>query len=103
MKKLFVTLFAALLSLSFITAQAAVMKTSSINTADNNALIGNWVNVNSKTHVIDRLVVKQDSHGALSVNSFGKCEPKDCAWGNVALNTFSKSPKDSNMIYGLAV
>lgn len=103
MKKLFVTLFVALFSLTFITAQAASMKKSSVSAADNSALIGSWVNVNSKPGGIDKLIIKQDSRGVLSVSGFVKCIQKDCVLGNVTLNTFSKSPIDKNMIYGLAV
>ncbi|PIZ04589.1 MAG: hypothetical protein COY58_03400 [Gammaproteobacteria bacterium CG_4_10_14_0_8_um_filter_38_16] len=102
MKKLLIALFASLFSLAFITAQAAVIKKSSVSEADNNALIGNWVNVNSKTRGLDKLIIKKNSLDGLSISAFGKCHPKDCAWGNVPLITYGKSTTDKKMIYGLA-
>lgn len=103
MKKLFVTFFAALFALAFISAQAAVMKKSSVSAGDNSALIGNWVNVNSKTSGLVKLIIKQNTNGTVSISGFGKCHPTDCAWGKVALQTFSNSLTDKNMMYGLAV
>ena len=43
------------------------MKKTSVSAADNSALIGNWVNVNSKTNGLDKLVIKQNAHGAVSI------------------------------------
>ncbi|HLB56075.1 MAG TPA: hypothetical protein VJK30_01910 [Coxiellaceae bacterium] len=103
MKKIFVTLCAVLFAVTFISAQAASIKKTAVAVVNNSALIGRWVNVNPKTRGIDKIIIKQNSHGGLLINSFGKCEPTDCVWGNVALKTFSKSPANGNMIYGLAV
>ena len=67
MKKFFVTLCAALIAFAFISVQAASVKKTSVSAADNSALIGNWVNVNSKTNGLDKLVIKQNAHGAVSI------------------------------------
>ncbi|PJB10651.1 MAG: hypothetical protein CO120_03745, partial [Gammaproteobacteria bacterium CG_4_9_14_3_um_filter_38_9] len=55
------------IAFAFISVQAASVKKTSVSAADNSALIGNWVNVNSKTNGLDKLVIKQNAHGAVSI------------------------------------
>lgn len=49
-----------------------------------NSLIGTWLNVDSKSTGITRLLIKQTNDG-LTVTTFGRCSPLDCVWGETAL------------------
>ena len=46
--------------------------------ADNTSLLGTWLNANSKSTGVTRLLIRQ-SGDKISVTTYGKCAPSDCA------------------------
>ena len=53
--------------------------------------MGNWVNANSNTRGITRLVISSRGGNRLNIRVFGKCHPRDCNWGTVVLNTYGNN------------
>lgn len=53
--------------------------------------VGNWVNANSNTRGITRLVISSRGGNRLNIRVFGKCHPRDCNWGTVVLNTYGNN------------
>lgn len=54
------------------------------------ALVGTWVNVNSATRGIVKVVITNDIFG-FRVHTYGACSPTPCDHGAVAASPFSKS------------
>lgn len=52
--------------------------------ADNSYLTGTWLNADSKAKGITRLLFQQTSD-SLTVHTYAKCAPIDCAWGGTPL------------------
>lgn len=92
MKKRIAALCAGLSAATVINAQAI----------DHNAFVGTWINHDAIPKV-PKLMISENANGSLSINAWGTCKPKNCAWGKTPLTTLSKSVLDKNMIYGLAV
>ncbi|MEA5569440.1 hypothetical protein [Calothrix sp. UHCC 0171] len=63
---------------------------TSSNTSITDNFVGNWVNINPNTNNITRLGINLNTAKQLKIRAFGKCQPKDCDWGEVSLT------KDSN-------
>lgn len=57
--------------------------------------VGTWVNTNSNTSGITRLVVTRQGSN-LRIQTFGKCHPTDCDWGTVGLVTYGKNVQDAD-------
>jgi hypothetical protein len=55
-----------------------------------NALVGTWVNVNSATRDIVKVVLTNNS-GALRVHAYGACSPTPCDWGQVTGQAYAAS------------
>lgn len=53
--------------------------------------VGAWMNDDSETGGITRILVKTSGASDLEVNAFGKCHPMDCDWG-FASAAFSGNP-----------
>jgi hypothetical protein len=51
-----------------------------------NVLNGTWVNENSETLDVTRVIIAVEGNSA-SVHSFGSCSPSDCDWGTRDANT----------------
>ncbi|HSR51431.1 MAG TPA: hypothetical protein VLV83_11425 [Acidobacteriota bacterium] len=45
------------------------------------ALLGEWVNVDSATRGMTRLLIVEDENGRLQFHGFGRCSPRECDWG----------------------
>lgn len=58
--------------------------------------IGTWVNTNSNTRGITRLVVTNAGGNKLNIQVFGKCSPTDCDWGKESLVTYGSNVQDTN-------
>ena len=54
---------------------------SSAVAASREDFVGAWMNDNSETGGITRILVKTSGASDLEVNAFGKCWPMDCDWG----------------------
>lgn len=58
--------------------------------------VGTWVNTNSNTRGITKLVVRRVRSNRLVVRVYGSCSPRDCDWGRARLTTYGKSVQDRN-------
>ncbi len=58
--------------------------------------VGTWVNANSNTRGITKLVVKRVAPNRLVVRVYGSCSPRDCDWGRAKLTTYGKDVQDRN-------
>ncbi|AFY56484.1 hypothetical protein Riv7116_4044 [Rivularia sp. PCC 7116] len=58
--------------------------------------VGTWVNTNSNTRGITKLVVRRVSGNRLIVRTYGSCSPRDCDWGRARLTTYGNSVQDRN-------
>lgn len=58
--------------------------------------LGTWVNTNSNTRGITKLVVQKTAANNLQIRVFGQCQPQDCDWGETGLTTYGKSVQDSD-------
>jgi hypothetical protein len=56
--------------------------------------IGTWVNTDSATRGITKIVVTSAGGTKLNIETYGKCHPTDCAWGKVVLPTYGSSVSD---------
>ena len=54
------------------------------------SLVGTWVNVNSATRDIVKVVLT-DNGGALQVHGYGACSPTPCDWGQVPGEAYAAS------------
>jgi ribosomal protein L31 len=64
--------------------------------------VGTWVNTNSSTRGITRVVVTSAGSGKLNVQVFGKCHPTDCDWGKTTLVTYGSNVQDTNHRFATA-
>ena len=58
--------------------------------------VGTWVNTDSATRGITKVVITSAGGNKLNIESYGKCHPTDCAWGKVVLPTYGSSVSDTN-------
>lgn len=63
------------------TKEVITPKTKEVNKVGrfglNHPLLGTWINVDSKTNSITKIIISNTS----SIQVFGKCSPQDCDWG----------------------
>lgn len=57
---------------------------------------GTWVNTNSNTRGITKLVIRRVGTNKLSIRVYGSCSPRDCDWGRTKLITYGSSVQDTN-------
>jgi hypothetical protein len=58
--------------------------------------IGTWVNTDSSTRGITKVVIHSAGGNKLKIQTFGKCHPTDCDWGTVSLPSYGTSVTDPN-------
>lgn len=63
--------------------------------------IGTWVNKDSNTRGVTRLVITSAGN-KLNIQVFGQCHPQDCDWGTVPLVTYGVNVQDTNHSYASA-
>ena len=71
------------------TAKAAATATAQAQTMAN--FVGNWVNTDSNTSGMTRLIIAKVNDTTVSFHGYGKCTPTDCDWGTI--NVPLASPK----------
>jgi hypothetical protein len=54
------------------------------------SLVGTWVNVNTATRDIVKIVLTNDG-GSLRVHAYGACSPTPCDWGEVPGQAYAAS------------
>lgn len=87
------------LALSSASLAAALISPALAAPAD---FIGTWVNTNSNTSGVTRLVITSAGGNKLNIEAFGKCHPTDCKWGKTSLITYSNNVQNPNTRYGTA-
>lgn len=58
--------------------------------------VGTWVNANSNTRGITKLVVRRAAGNRLVIRAYGSCSPRDCDWGRARLTTYGRNVQDKN-------
>ncbi|MFP3945222.1 MAG: hypothetical protein ACLFWF_15100 [Alphaproteobacteria bacterium] len=76
-------------------AAAAAMLAATPAEAATRDFIGTWVNTDRGTDGMTRLVISRRGRGALRVQGFGQCTPRDCDWGTTRLTLYAPSASDS--------
>jgi serine/threonine protein kinase len=61
--------------------QTSVAATAATQAAAFNAFLGNWVNVDTATSGMTRLVIEKQNETNYTFRGYGKCTPSDCDWG----------------------
>jgi hypothetical protein len=89
----------SLIAASSVALTAALVSPAFAAPAD---FVGTWVNTNSNTRGITRVVVTSAGSNALNVQVFGKCSPTDCDWGKTTLLTYGNDVQDTNHRFATA-
>jgi hypothetical protein len=89
----------SLIAASSVALTAALVSPAFAAPAD---FVGTWVNTNSNTRGITRVVVTSAGSNALNVQVFGKCSPTDCDWGKTTLLTYGNNVQDANHRFATA-
>lgn len=61
--------------------QTSVAATATTQAAAFNAFLGDWVNVDTATSGMTRLVIGKQNETNYTFQGYGKCSPRDCDWG----------------------
>ena len=61
------------------------------------SLVGTWVNVNSATRDIVKVVLT-NANGTLNVHAYGACSPTPCDWGQVKGMAYAASVSGGNAV-----
>jgi hypothetical protein len=64
--------------------------------------VGTWVNKDSNTGGVTRLVITSAGGNKLNIQVFGKCHPTDCDWGTAPVTTYGLNVQDTNHTYATA-
>ena len=59
-------------------------------------LVGEWVNIDSQTGGITKVVIHNNDE--FSISAYGKCHPTDCEWGKVKVHEIAASVDDDDNI-----
>ena len=59
-------------------------------------LVGEWVNIDSQTRGITKVVIHNNDE--FSISAYGKCHPTDCEWGKVKVHEIAASVDDDDNI-----
>jgi len=94
MKRGFMTKVCSILILCFLASSVVSGQTADIE--------GEWVNVDSRTRGLTRLVISKSEKG-WSIEAWGKCHPKDCVWGTTFLAPLGSSVEDHSSNQGFAI
>ncbi len=94
MFKRIVTVATAAAALGMTMGQAAMAKPADF--------VGTWVNANSNTRGVTKLIVKQADGNTLQIQVFGQCQPSECDWGKSRLITYGKNVQDFDHTAGTA-
>ena len=70
--------------------------------AQTSAIEGEWLNRDSNTRGLTRLVISRSEKG-WNIGAWGKCHPKDCVWGSAVLVPLGNSVEDHSSDQGFAV
>lgn len=67
--------------------------------------VGEWINIDEKTRGVTRFTLKKSSD-TFFISIWGSCKPRDCAWGEVSVDVFTKdvfsdSTKDGVALSGM--
>ncbi|MGD1875681.1 MAG: hypothetical protein ACFB02_21835 [Mastigocoleus sp.] len=65
--------------------------------------VGTWVNSDTNTRGITKIVVRRAPGNKLVISTFGKCHPTDCKWGAKRLSTYGTSVQDKNHRYATTI
>jgi len=94
--------FSKLATASLIAAAGLAAATTA--SADLSDLRGTWVNIDSNTHGLTKVVIGGDG-AVVSMTAWGSCSPSDCAWGEVPAtpltSSVSASPETADRIVAL--
>ncbi|MGB9750806.1 protein kinase domain-containing protein [Roseiflexus castenholzii] len=63
--------------------QTSAAATATTQAAAFNAFLGNWVNVDTDTSGMTRLVIDKKNETTYIFRGYGKCTPSDCDWGEI--------------------
>jgi len=63
--------------------------------------VGLWLNNDAKTRGITKLQISENNEGFIA-QAWGRCHPKDCDWGKVDIEMFTRSVNDKISRWGLA-
>jgi serine/threonine protein kinase len=81
---------AAILTAQAATVQAATAQAATAQAATAtawaeamNSFLGNWVNVDSNTGGMTRLIIAKVDDNTVSFHGYGACTPTDCDWGEI--------------------
>lgn len=88
------------MSLKFMCAALALMGALAFGApvqADTSDLVGNWVNTDSDTSGITRIVVTPAGGNHVKVQVFGQCQPTDCDWGVVEGKSYFDSVSSNHV------
>ncbi len=80
-----------------LAATALVLGLAGSALANTGQFIGDWVNVDSNTGGITRVVVTPAGPNRVRVQVFGKCHPNDCDWGTVAGKGYANSASSNDI------
>ncbi len=81
-----------------LTISTLFLFSMSVN-AQMRSFVGNWVNTNSNTSGMTRLVVSASGNRAY-IHAWGQCSPRDCDWGRTNATKFYTGVS-SNVVSGL--
>lgn len=81
-------------SLTFIIALFVLGLSARPAAAAINDFTGTWVNTDSDTRGVTRVVVTRVTN-AVNVQAFGSCTPSDCDWGTVQAEVYGPSVSDN--------
>lgn len=71
--------------------------------ADVSDFVGNWVNQDSDTSGVTRMVVTQSGPNRVRVRVFGQCHPSDCDWGEVQAHSYFDAASSNHVKSVMAV
>ncbi len=72
----------------FLAATIILFAIGTAAAADSRQYNGTWMNTDTNTHGLTKVVVK-GAGGKASVHVWGKCSPQDCDWGWSNCNSYS--------------
>ena len=78
---------------AFLAMTAAVVLATAPAEAATRDFVGRWVNADSGTSGMTRLIITRQGGGNLQVRGFGQCHPRDCDWGSTRLNLFAPNAR----------
>lgn len=77
------------------------IKNFKITTTDRSRFLGEWVNINSDTDGITRLIISSSYQGT-KIRAFGQCHPHDCDWGTTELRLVVENQYSNHPTFAIA-